>query len=99
MPNQMTKDDASRIQSGQVRHFPPPPVVSTSLPEIIRVLMPAGRDSVKTMDKGGKDMSSGGFAARAQGAGDRNANAGVGGQGQGGAGAGAGQGGQQAGKK
>ncbi|KAK0371835.1 hypothetical protein CLIM01_10804 [Colletotrichum limetticola] len=67
MPNQMTKDDASRIQSSQ--------------------------------DKGGKDMSSGGFAARAQGAGDRNANAGVGGQEQGGAGAGAGQGGQQAGKK
>ncbi|KAK1459585.1 hypothetical protein CMEL01_02584 [Colletotrichum melonis] len=65
MPNQMTKDDASRIQSSQ--------------------------------NKGGKDMSSGGFAARAQGAGDRNANAGVGGQGQGGAGAG--QGGQQTGKK
>ncbi|KAK1730531.1 uncharacterized protein BDZ83DRAFT_747313 [Colletotrichum acutatum] len=50
-----------------------------------------------SQDKGGKDMSSGGFAARAQGAGDRNANAGVGGQGQGGAGAG--QGGQQTGKK
>ncbi|KAJ0302211.1 hypothetical protein COL5a_010048 [Colletotrichum fioriniae] len=63
MPNQMTKDGASRIQASQ--------------------------------DKGGRDMSSGGFAARAQGAGDRNANAGVGGQGQGGAGAGAGQGGQQ----
>ncbi|KAK1544375.1 hypothetical protein CPAR01_01877 [Colletotrichum paranaense] len=91
----MTKDDASRIQSSQARHFPPPPVVSTSLPEIIRVLMLAGRDS----NKGGKDMSSGDFAARAQGAGDRNANAGVGGQDQGGAGAGAGQGGQQAGKK
>ncbi|KAF7896539.1 hypothetical protein EAF00_006553 [Botryotinia globosa] len=44
MPIQMTKDDASRIQSTQAR--------------------------------GGNDMSSSGFAARAQGAGDRNANAG-----------------------
>ncbi|KAK1639979.1 hypothetical protein BDP81DRAFT_392009 [Colletotrichum phormii] len=60
MPNQVTKDDASRIQS--------------------------------TQDKGGKDMSSGGFAARAQGAGDRNANAGLGGQG-------GGRGGQQTGAK
>lgn len=42
--------------------------------------------------QGGKDMSSGGFAARAQGAGDRNSNAGQ--QGQGGQG-GQTQGGQQ----
>ncbi|PYH71856.1 uncharacterized protein BO88DRAFT_403153 [Aspergillus vadensis CBS 113365] len=40
--NQMSKSDASRIQSTQAQ--------------------------------GGKDMSSGGFAARAQGAADRNAN-------------------------
>ncbi|KAE9569955.1 hypothetical protein CGMCC3_g13996 [Colletotrichum fructicola] len=45
-----------------------------------------------TQAQGGKDMSSGGFAARAQGAGDRNANAGQ--QGQGGQG-GQAQGGQQ----
>ncbi|KAK2058369.1 hypothetical protein LY76DRAFT_646238 [Colletotrichum caudatum] len=53
-----------------------------------------------TQAQGGKDMSSGGFAARAQGAGDRNANAnanaGVGAQQQGGQG---GQGGQQQGGK
>ncbi|KAK6225870.1 hypothetical protein QIS74_01917 [Colletotrichum tabaci] len=42
-----------------------------------------------TQAQGGKDMSSGGFAARAQGAADRNANANAGGQQQGG------QGGQQ----
>ncbi|KAL2880544.1 hypothetical protein SGCOL_004266 [Colletotrichum sp. CLE4] len=66
MPNQMTKEAASTIQSTQA--------------------------------KGGKDMSSGGFAARAQGAGDRNANAGLGGHGQSG-GQGGGQGGQQTGAK
>ncbi|KAF7946150.1 hypothetical protein EAE96_009153 [Botrytis aclada] len=44
MPAQMTKEDASRIQSTQAQ--------------------------------GGKDMSSLGFAARAQSAGDRNANVG-----------------------
>ncbi|KAF9877594.1 hypothetical protein CkaCkLH20_04729 [Colletotrichum karsti] len=47
--------------------------------------------------RGGKDMSSGGFAARAQSAADKNLNAGVGGQ-QGGQG-GKGQGGQQGQKK
>ncbi|KXH52982.1 hypothetical protein CSAL01_13584 [Colletotrichum salicis] len=66
MPNQVTKDDASRIQSSQA--------------------------------KGGKDMSSGGFAARAQGAGDRNANAGLSGQ-CGRQGQGGGQGGEQTGAK
>ncbi|OHE90543.1 hypothetical protein CORC01_14167 [Colletotrichum orchidophilum] len=62
MPNQMTKEDASRIQGSQA--------------------------------KAGNDMSSGGFAARAQGAGDRNTNAGVGAQGQGQGGQGQ-QGGQK----
>ncbi|KAL2063715.1 hypothetical protein VTL71DRAFT_5520 [Oculimacula yallundae] len=67
--HQMSKEDASRIQSTQ----------------------------------GGNDMSSAGFAARAQGAGDRNenANAGAGGNNsggaQGGGNAGNGQGGQGAG--
>ncbi|TGO67695.1 hypothetical protein BOTNAR_0037g00320 [Botryotinia narcissicola] len=59
MPIQMTKDDASRIQSTQAQ--------------------------------GGKDMSSSGFAARAQGAGDRNANAGGAAAGQGTGGGNAGQ--------
>lgn len=34
--------------------------------------------SLATQAKGGGDMSSGGFAARAQGAGDRNVNTGIG---------------------
>ncbi|KIW51742.1 hypothetical protein PV05_10428 [Exophiala xenobiotica] len=51
MSNQMTKSDASRIQSSQYR---------------------AHRRASQA--KSGSDMSSSGFAARAQSAGDRNAN-------------------------
>ncbi|CAD6568592.1 MAG: hypothetical protein ASARMPREDX12_001587 [Alectoria sarmentosa] len=53
-----------------------------------------------TQATGGKDMSQGGFAARAQSAGDRNANAAAGGSGSGtggGQGQGQGQGGDKAG--
>ena len=57
--NQMSKSDSSRIQSSQVRPFP----YSTS--NIPLKLFQA---------TGGKNMTSGGFAARAQSAGDRNAN-------------------------
>ncbi|TDZ37848.1 hypothetical protein C8035_v001258 [Colletotrichum spinosum] len=53
-----------------------------------------------TQDKGGKDMSKDGFAARAQAAGDKNANAGLGAQGGGqGEKGGQGQQGQQGQKK
>ncbi|TQN73278.1 hypothetical protein CSHISOI_02202, partial [Colletotrichum shisoi] len=48
-----------------------------------------------TQAQGGKDMSSSGFAARAQGAADRNANANAGGQQQGGQQQQDGQGGQK----
>ncbi|KAL0941163.1 uncharacterized protein CTRU02_203926 [Colletotrichum truncatum] len=51
-----------------------------------------------SQDKSGKDMSSGGFAARAQSAADKNVNAGLGGQQSGQSGQG-GQGGQQGQKK
>jgi len=55
----MTKSDASRIQSSQVR---------VPLPWQYRAHRRASQA------KSGSDMSSSGFAARAQSAGDRNAN-------------------------
>jgi hypothetical protein len=64
--NPMSKGDASRIQSTQV-----------SFSTIIHWFPSWPRaDVLFLQDKSGGDMSSGGFAARAQGAGDRNANAG-----------------------
>jgi hypothetical protein len=64
--NPMSKDDASRIQSTQV-----------SSPTLIHWFLLCSRsDMLFLQDKSGGNMSSGGFAARAQGAGDRNANAG-----------------------
>ena len=62
----MTKADSERIQSTQVR-LPVEPVskVHTNADATMKA-------------QGGKDMSSGGFAARAQSAGDRNDNASTG---------------------
>jgi hypothetical protein len=56
---QMTQSDASRIQSSQVCWK------SDSIPST----------DTRLQAQGGKDMSSEGFAARAQSAGDRNVNA------------------------
>jgi hypothetical protein len=59
--NQMTKDDASRIQSTQVT---------------LTIELTISISTNCSQAKSGGDMSSGGFAARAQGAGDKNANTG-----------------------
>jgi hypothetical protein len=61
----MTKGDSSRIQSSQVCPYPP----SLSL---IKLKLPLIYSSGQAM--GGKDMSSSGFASRAQSAGDRSTN-------------------------
>jgi hypothetical protein len=61
MPNEMSKSDSSRIQSSQVR---------------FRRGIHDTLTDLSWQAKAGGDMSSGGFSARAQGAGDRNANAG-----------------------
>lgn len=81
----MSQSDASRIQSAQVSAIPfhaPVCIDRTAWCEA----------------KGGKDMSSSGFAARAQSAGDRNANAaGGGGGGSGGGGGKSESGGEKSG--
>ena len=93
MSDKMTQSDASRIQSTQVR------LVSTFEPLLCRL----ARTRLTDQAAGGKDMGSGGFAARAQGAGNRNSNAGYYGSGkggggfQGGGGTAGGQGGNYAG--
>lgn len=73
--NQMSKGDASRVQSTQVRltHFP-------SLPPTLFFLLPAGfsNHTKKPQANNGRDTGKGSFSARAQGAGDRNANANAG---------------------
>lgn len=58
----MTKDDASRVQSSQV-----------SLAHLLWKFEPSLTNRF-SQAKAGNDMSSNGFAARAQSAGDRNAN-------------------------
>ena len=62
-PQPMTKSDAARIQSSQVSSC-----CVFSWPELTTCF--------NKQAQGGKDMSAGGFAARAQAAGDRNANSG-----------------------
>jgi uncharacterized membrane protein YgcG len=65
-PNQMTKGDASRIQAGQVKF---------SAPFMESVYW---TDQLTSKAKAGGNMSSNGFSARAQSAGDRNSNVNVG---------------------
>jgi hypothetical protein len=61
-PNQMTKGDASRIQAGQVK-------ITAPFMESVY-----WTDQLASKAKAGGDMSSNGFSARAQSAGDRNSN-------------------------
>ncbi|KAE8450644.1 hypothetical protein EG329_005988 [Mollisiaceae sp. DMI_Dod_QoI] len=70
--HEMTKSDASRIQSTQVRS----PHSSLPQPDSILSGSKLIYDTVSQACNG-RDMSSSGFASRAQSAGDRNANANV----------------------
>lgn len=65
-PTPMTKGDSQRIQSSQVSSC-------DALSAAIAIFQSAQTLRCKQA-KGGKDMSSGGFAARAQAAGDKGAN-------------------------
>jgi len=65
----MSQSDASRVQSTQVIH-------GLTLNKSVSVKIVADPSSSCQQAKGDKDMSPGGFAARAQSAADNNANAG-----------------------